>query len=1022
MTFTDLFIRRPVLATVVSLLIVLIGLQAFQKLPVREYPSLEDAIVTVTTSYPGASAELIQGFITTPVQQAIASAEGIDYLSSSSNQNLSTVTAHLRLGYSADKALTEIMSKVNQVRSQLPAESDDPVITKGDNRGSALLYLSFYSDTMSSEQVTDYLTRVIQPQLSTIEGVGSAEILGAKTFAMRIWLDPIRMSAFEVTAADINNALLSSNVQSAAGQTRGELVVSNINAQTDLSTVKDFSRIVVKTTDETLIRLEDVADIKLEAENFDSFVAFNGKPSTYVGVSATPSANPLDVIDRVRVHLPDMKSQLPSGLEADIVYDATKFIQESIDEVVQTLIEATLIVIAVVFLFLGSWRTVIIPVVAIPLSMIGVLFVMQMLGYSINLLTLLAMVLAIGLVVDDAIVVVENIHRHIEEGKSPLDASLLGAREIALPVIAMTITLAAVYAPIGFMEGLTGALFREFAFTLAGSVLVSGVVALTLSPMMCSKLMQPANNESAFTHWLDKKFNGLKDRYKNRLTHSLETRTVTLVFALIVLATIPPMFMESKKELAPAEDSGLVFILSKSPQYANIDYMNKYTGEMEEIFRKFPEYQQSFLINGDGSPNVGFAGMVLKPWSERGRSVFEVQKDLQNNDLSQITGISTFSFIMPSLPGAGGGLPVEFILNTTSDYSTLVDVANQLVGKAMQSGMFMFVESELRFNKPETEILIDRDKAAILGVSMSDIGTTLSTMLGNGDLNRFSIDGRSYKVIPQANQEFRLNKEWLGRYYVRSLSGELVPLSAIITLKSETRPNQLTQFQQLNSTKIQGMLLPGVSLGEALTFLQQQTKELAPEGFGTDYEGTSRQYMKEGNALLFTFAISMVVIFLVLAAQFESFRDPLVVMLTVPMSICGALIPLMMGMLFQFGLGINVSMNIYTQIGLVTLIGLISKHGILIVEFANQLQEQGMSMKDAILEAAALRLRPILMTTAATVLGITPLLLATGAGAVSRFNIGLVITAGMTIGTLFTLFVIPVMYTYIARDHQKQSA
>ncbi|CAM3644034.1 MexW/MexI family multidrug efflux RND transporter permease subunit [Parendozoicomonas haliclonae] len=1012
-SFTDLFIRRPVLATVVSLLIILLGLQAFQKLPVREYPDLEDAVITVTTAYPGASAELIQGFITTPVQQAIASAEGIDYITSSSNQSISTVTVKLRLGYSADKALTEIMSKVNQIRSQLPAESQDPVITKGNNQGAALLYISFYSDRMSGEQVTDYLTRVVQPQLATVEGVGSADILGAKTFAMRIWLDPIRMSAFEVTAAEINGALLNNNVQSAAGQTQGEMVISNVNARTSLSTEKDFADIVIKNQDDVLVRLADVATIELSAENPNSFVAFNGKESTYVAINATPSANPLDVISRVHDKLPEIRSQLPNSMGLEPVYDATEFIQASIDEVIQTIVEAALIVILVVFLFLGSVRIVIIPIVAIPLSLIGVLFFMQMMGYSINLLTLLAMVLAIGLVVDDAIVVVENIHRHIEEGQTPFNAAIMGAREIALPVIAMTVTLAAVYAPIGFMEGLTGALFKEFAFTLAGAVIVSGIVALTLSPMMCSRLLLPAGNDSKFVKWLDRKFDSLKDRYQRRLTSALETRAVTLVFAMIVLMTIPPMFMFTKKELAPAEDNGLVFMVSKAPQYASIDYMNAYTAELETAFQTFPEYEQSFLINQ--SPTSSFAGMGLKPWNERERSVFAVQKELQDYHLSQITGINTFSFVMPTLPGSGGGLPVQFILNTTSDYETLSQVAGQLVGKAMQSGMFMFAETELTFNKPETEILIDRDKAANLGISMSDIGTTLATMLGDGDLNRFSIDGRSYKVIPQANQEFRLSREWLGRYYVRSASDALVPLSAVITLKSEARPNQLTQFQQLNSTKIQGMLLPGVSLGEALTFLQEQTRELAPAGFGTDFEGTSRQFMNEGNALIITFAISLLVIFLVLAAQFESFRDPLVVMITVPMSICGALIPLMLGFIFQFGLGINVSMNIYTQIGLVTLIGLISKHGILIVEFANQLRQQGKTLEEAILEASAMRLRPILMTTGATVLGILPLLFASGAGAVSRFNIGLVITSGMTIGTLFTLFVVPVMYSYLAR-------
>ncbi len=1012
MSFTDLFIRRPVLSIVVSLLIVLAGLQAFQKLSVREYPELEDAVVTVTTIYPGASAELIQGFITTPIQQTIASAEGIDYITSTSDQNISTVTANLRLGHSADQALTEIMAKVNEVRSTLPKASQEPVITKGDNRGSGLLYMSFFSDSMSGEQITDYLTRVVQPQLSTIEGVGSAEILGAKTFAMRIWLDPIRLSAVDVTAAEVNQALLNNNVLSAAGQTRGEFVVSNINARTSLNTIDDFSRIVIKNRDGVLIHLQDVADINLAAENPNSFVAFNGILSTYMVIHATPSANPLDVISRVRDKLPGIKSQLSSGMELDIVYDATRFIKESISEVVKTIAEASLIVILVVFLFLGSIRSVIIPIVTIPLSLIGVMFLMQLMGYSINLLTLLAMVLAIGLVVDDAIVVVENIHRHIEEGQTPIDAALLGTREIALPVIAMTITLAAVYAPIGFMEGLTGALFREFAFTLAGSVVVSGIVALTLSPMMCSRLLKPAGQETALAKWLDRRFDSLKNSYRCRLESALNTRAVTLVFAMIVLSTIPPMFLLTKQELAPLEDNGLVFMVSNAPQYASIDYLNKYTLEIEEYFRQFPEYQQSFMVNEN--PTLSFSGMLLKPWSERERSVFAIQKELQNRYLSQVTGINTFSFVMPSLPGSGGGMPVEFIINTTSDYETLSTVADALVGRAMASGLFMFVESGLRFNKPETEVLINRNKAASLGISMDDIGTTLATMLGDDDLNRFSLDGRSYKVILQASQDFRLSREWLGRYHVRSQSGALVPLSALITMKSEVRPNQLTQFQQLNATKIQGMLLPGVSLGEALAFLRQQLQELAPEGFGTDYEGSSRQFVSEGNALVSTFALSLLVIFLVLAAQFESFRAPLVVLITVPMSICGALIPLLLGPLFQRALGVNVSMNIYTQIGLVTLIGLISKHGILIVEFANQLREQGRTLKEAILEASALRLRPILMTTGATVLGILPLLFASGAGAVSRFNIGLVITSGMTIGTLFTLFVVPVMYTVLA--------
>ncbi|WP_211828427.1 MexW/MexI family multidrug efflux RND transporter permease subunit [Kistimonas asteriae] len=1014
-SFTDIFIRRPVLATVVSLLILLLGLQAFQKLPVREYPAMEDAVITVTTIYPGASAKLMQGFVTTPVQQAMAGAEGIDYLTSSSSQNTSTVTAYLQLGYNADRALTEIMAKVNEVRNQLPSEAEDPIITKGDNKGSALLYLSFYSDAMSNEQVTDYLTRVVQPRLSTLEGVGSAEILGQKTFAMRVWLDPVRMAALSVTAADINQAILDNNFQSAAGETKSVLTVTSVNAQTDLSTEDAFRRIIVRNDGDTLVRIQDVANIELTAENFDSYVAFNGIQSVYIGISATPSANPLDVIERVRETLPGIQAQLPDVLKADIVYDATEFIQSSIDEVVKTLLEATLIVILVVFLFLGSLRIVVIPVVAIPLSMVGVLFLMHLMGYSINLLTLLAMVLAIGLVVDDAIVVVENIHRHIEDGNSPFESALAGAREIALPVISMTITLAAVYAPIGFMTGLTGSLFSEFAFTLAGAVVISGIIALTLSPMMCSRLLQPAGNDSRFVKWLDHRFDQLKNSYQAAIRRGLSYRGPTLFFAAVVFCAIPFLFMETRSELAPNEDMGIIFVMSKSPQYANIDYLNRYTDTYEAIFRQFPEYESSFLVNGDGGPNMSFSGMLLKPWGERERNQFDIQKELQNNHLSQVSGLEVFSFNMPSLPGAGGGLPVQLVINTTSDYETLFRVSEGLTKVARESGLFMFISNELRFNKPEIQLMVDRNKAASLGISMRDIGTTLSTMLGNGNLNRFSIEGRSYKVIPQAPREFRLNQEWLGRYYVRAESGDMVPLSAIITVSTDTQPNRLTQFQQLNSTKLQGMLTPGASLGEALAFLQEKAAEMNPEGFGIDYEGSSRQFINEGQALMVTFAISLLVIFLVLAAQFESFRDPLVVMITVPMSICGALIPLVLGNMFEHGIGISVTMNIYTQIGLVTLIGLITKHGILIVEFANQLRrEQGLDICKAVEEAAALRLRPVLMTTGATVLGIVPLLLASGAGAVSRFNIGVVIASGMMIGTLFTLFVVPVIYTLLA--------
>ncbi len=1010
MHFTDLFIRRPVLATVVSLLIVLLGLNALNNLQIRQYPELEDAVIRVSTAYPGANAELIQGFITTPLQQSVAGAEGIDYIKSSSQQNSSSIEAHIKLGYDANAALTEIMAKVAEVKNQLPSEANDPVISKESGKGTALLYMSFYSEIMGNEQITDYLTRAVQPKLATLEGVAEAEILGKKTFAMRIWLDPVRMAAFGVTTTEVNQALLANNYQSAAGQVKGTYTVTSVNARTDLHDAEAFANLVVQSRGDTLIRLRDVASVELAAETYDSYVTFNGIPSVYIGINATPSANPLEVIEKVRAVMPEIKRQLPGPLQADIVYDATEYIEASIDEVITTLGEATLIVVIVVFLFLGSLRSVIVPVIAIPLSLVGVLFLMLQLGYSINLLTLLAMVLAIGLVVDDAIVVVENIHRHIEEGKSPLAAALEGAREIAIPVVSMTLTLAAVYAPIGFMGGLTGALFSEFAFTLAGAVLISGIVALTLSPMMCSKLLRHTE-PGGLADWLDRQFDRLHLRYRALLDASLNYRPVTLLFTAAILLAIPGLFLLTQQELEPKEDQSIIFISASSPQYANLDYMNRNTEALNDIYREFPEFLRGFQINGAGTVQSAFGGMQLKPWDQRERSQLELTPIVQQR-INSIPGLQIFAFDMPSLPGAGGGLPVEFILSTTLDYQTLFQVTEDLAQAARQSGMFAMVKNELQFNNPEVVLEIDRNKAAQLGVSMSDIGQTLATMLGENDLNRFSINGRSYKVIPQTDRKYRASKEWLKRYYVRSSTGELVPLAAVTRISRETRPNSLTQFQQLNSAKL--VAVPMVPLGTALDFLNAKAREIAPKGFSIDYEGQSRQLIEEGSALVFTFLISLIVIYLVLAAQFESFRDPWIILISVPLSIFGALVPL------TLGVG-GANLNIYTQVGLVTLIGLISKHGILIVEFANQLQaERGLGICEAVLESASIRLRPVLMTTAATVLGVVPLVLASGAGAVSRYNIGLVISTGMTVGTLFTLFVVPMLYSLLARRHQTE--
>ncbi|EQM74048.1 multidrug efflux RND transporter permease subunit [Stutzerimonas stutzeri] len=1003
MAFTDPFIRRPVLASVISLLIVLLGFQAFNSLVIRQYPQMESALITVTTAYPGANAETIQGYITQPLQQSLASAEGVDYMTSVSQQNLSVISVYARIGADTDRLYTELLSQANSVKNQLPQNAEDPVLNKQAADSTALMYISFYSEQLTNPQITDYLSRVIQPKLATLPGMAEAEILGNQVFAMRLWLDPVKLAAYGLSASDVNEAVRKYNFLSAAGEVKGQYVVTSINADTELKTPEAFAAIPLKTQGDSRVLLGDVARVEMGAESYNAISSFDGIPSVYIGVKGTPSANPLDVIREVRKIMPQIESQLPPSLKVTIAYDATRFIQASIDEVVKTLAEAVVIVIVVVFLFLGSLRSVLIPVVTIPLSMIGVMFFMQTMGYSINLLTLLAMVLAIGLVVDDAIVVVENIHRHIEEGKTPFQAAIDGAREIAMPVVTMTITLAAVYAPIGFLQGLTGALFQEFALTLAGAVLISGIVALTLSPMMCSRLLRHEENPTGLAHRLDLLFDRLKLRYQRALHGTLNTRPVVLVFAVIVLGLIPVLLKFTESELAPEEDQGIIFMMASSPQTANLDYLNAYTDQFLEIFKSFPEYYSWFQINGFNGVQSGIGGFLMKPWDERERTQMEVLPLVQAK-IDKIPGLQVFGFNLPSLPGTGEGLPFQFVINTANDYESLLQVAERIKQKAEASGKFAFLDIDLAFDKPEIVVDIDREKAAQMGVSMEDLGVTLATLLGESEINRFTIEGRSYKVIAQVEQAYRDNPGWLSNYYVKNDRDEMLPLSTLIEVHDRARPTQLSQFQQLNAATIQGF--PIVSMGEAIDTLRSIAQEEAPQGFTFDYAGASRQYIQEGTALYTTFALALAVIFLVLAAQFESFRDPLVILVTVPLSICGALVPLFLGLS---------SMNIYTQVGLVTLIGLISKHGIMIVEFANQLRrERGLSRREAVEEAAAIRLRPVLMTTAATVFGMVPLILASGAGAVSRFDIGMVIATGMTVGTVFTLFVLPAVYTLLA--------
>jgi len=1012
-SFTDLFIRRPVLASVVSLLILLVGVQSFFKLQIRQYPELSSTTITITTSYPGANADLIQGFITVPIAQAVASTEGIDTLVSNSQQNTSTITLNLLLNANADRAVADVLSKVNQVKSILPREALDPVVVKQTGDSTALLYMSFSSKTLNGSQITDYLTRVVQPRLQTIDGVANAQILGGQTFAMRVWLDPNRMAAQGVTPLDVRNALAANNFTSAAGVIKGDFTQTTINALTSLDSAKAFSQLVVKARGDTLTKLGNIAQIELGPESVESSSVFDGLKAVFVGIYTTPTANPLEVITNVRKAFPDIEAQLPVGMQGAIAYDATNFIRASIREVEKTLGEAAIIVIVVIFLFLGNLRSTLVPIVTIPLSLVGVMSFLLMLGYSINLLTLLALVLAIGLVVDDAIVVVENIYRHIEEGLSPYDAAIKGAREITGPVISMTITLAAVYAPIGFVSGLTGALFREFAFTLAGSVIVSGIIALTLSPMMCSRLLKPPREDSGgFVKFLDRLFDGLRVRYERRLHSSLNFRALTVLILVGVLALTAVMFITTPRELAPEEDQGAIFALIKTPQYANLDYMEKATADFKTATDSIPEKDHLFLINGSAGVHQGFGGAILTPWDERHRSQKDILQDLQPK-LGNITGAQVLAFSPPSLPGSTGGPPVQFILRTIGDYKSLVDYMAQIESAAKASGLFIFTDSDLKFDTPQVEFKIDADKANQLGINMQEVGSSLATLLGGNWINRFNLYGRSYEVIPQVPREFRLSADWLTRFQVRTAAGGMVPLSTIASTSESVQPNSLPTFQQLNSVTLQGVPFPGHTLGEALDFLQAEAKKVLPTGYSVDYQGESRQFIHEGNTLLMTFVFALIVIFLVLAAQFESYRDPFIILIALPTSMFGALLPLNL-----LGVVGAASMNIYSQIGLVTLIGLISKHGILMVEFANRLQEEGMSRRAAIEHAAGVRLRPILMTTAAMAVGMIPLIVAEGAGARSRFAIGIVIAFGISIGTLFTLFVTPAMYTLIARQHR----
>ena len=1017
MQFTDIFIKRPVLAIVVSLVIIIAGIQSISSLSVRQYPRLERATITIKTAYIGADAALVRGFITIPLERVIASADGIDYIQSQSSQGLSNIEVILRLNYDPVKALADISSKVDQVRGDLPPEAEVPIMSiEPADAQIASMYLSFNSDILTPNQVNDYLLRVVQPRLSALPGIQRADILGGQTYALRIWLQAERMASLNLSPGDIREALLANNYLSAVGQTKGQMMRFNLTSNTDLRTAEEFRKLVLREKDGAVVRLEDVADVELGAENYDTRVRFSGKDAVFMGIWVMPTSNSLEVIARVRDALGDIQAQLPSGLVGSVAYDSTTYIEEAIHEVQKTLIETVLVVLIVIYLFLGSFRAALVPMVTIPVSLIGAVFLMQLFGFTINLLTLLAIVLSVGLVVDDAIVVVENIERHLQEGMGAIQAAIVGARELIGPVISMTITLAAVYLPIGFQGGLTGALFREFAFTLAGAVMISGVVALTLSPMMSSRLIRRGDNEKGFAGHITRSFERLKDRYGKALDVTLANRPLVYLVWITLTVFALLFYMVSPSELAPKEDQGVMFGVISPPPNASLEQVSYYADEAANVFAAVPEMRQSFQIT---QPSFGFGGMLVKPWSERDRTVFQIEPEVMMG-LSAITGIQHPVFLPDPLPAAGT-FPVEFVIAGTIETEQLLELAQEVVGKAMASGQFAFLETDVKIDQAREVIEFDREKVASMGLDLRSVGGDMATMLGGNFVNRFNLDGRSYKVIPQIQRSGRLTPDQLDVIHVRGPNDQLLPLSAIASLRREVEPRSLNRFNQLNAVKIQG--IAPRSLVAGLDALEKAAKDLLPRGTEINFGGQSRQLKQEAGKFLPAFALAVVLIYLVLSAQFNSFRDPFIILLgSVPLAMFGALIFTALkaagppGWTFPLTEGWTTTLNIYSQVGLVTLVGLIAKHGILIVEFANVLREKGMEKLAAIREASRLRLRPILMTTAATVFGHVMLIFVTGPGAQARNSIGLVLVLGMSIGTLFTLFILPSIYMLIAPE------
>lgn len=1013
MRFTDIFIRRPVLAASISFLLLLLGFNALNSMQVREYPKMTNTVVTVSTSYYGADANLIQGFITQPLEQALAQADNVDFMTSESFLGTSKISVYMKLNTDPNGALADILAKVNSVRSQLPKEAEDPSVEMSTGSQTSVLYISFFSDQINSSQLTDYLERVVKPQLFTIDGVAKVNLYGGIKYAMRIWLDPARMGAFNLSSSDVMQVLQANNYQSAVGQTNSVYTLFNGTADTQVATIEELKRLVIGSKDGLVVRLGDIADVSLEKSHDIYRALANGKEAVVIGLDVTPTANPLTVAADTRALLPEIERNLPPSIESSILYDSSLAIDESIKEVVKTIGEAAIIVIVVITLFLGSLRAVVIPIVTIPLSLIGVAIIMQMFGFTLNLMTLLAMVLAIGLVVDDAIVVVENVDRHIKLGESPFRAAIIGTREIAVPVISMTITLAAVYAPIALMGGITGSLFKEFALTLAGSVFISGIVALTLSPMMCAKILKPHTAPNRFEMGVENFLTGLTRRYSNMLDAVMLHRPVIVAFAIIVFASLPVLFKFIPSELAPNEDKGVVMMMGTAPSTANLDYIQANMGLVTDMIKAQPESAASLAFVGVPSSSQAFGIAPLVPWSERDKSQKQMQEFFAK-EVKHIPGMAITTFQMPELPGASSGLPIQFVITTSNSFASLFQIGTSVLEKVQKSPLFVYSEINLKFDSGTMKLHIKRDLAGTYGVTMQDIGITLATMMSDGYVNRINLDGRSYEVIPQVERKLRANPESLANYYVKAADGKSIPLSSLVDIEMVAEPRSLPHFNQMNALTVGGVAAPGVAIGDAINFLQNIGDNELPKGYSYDFLGEARQFVTEGSALYATFLLAIAIIFLVLASQFESLKDPLVILVSVPLAISGALIVL--GWTHVFGLA---KINIYTQVGLITLVGLITKHGILMCEVAKEEQlHRGLSKLEAIKLAATIRLRPILMTTAAMIAGLLPLLFASGAGAVARFNIGIVIVAGLSIGTIFTLFVLPVIYTYLAEKHE----